>query len=336
MPVGNVISTFTMRLYGRKLALISSHLPWIMGWLFLSFSQHFWSLLLGCFLIGFSAGFNSAVGNIYFAETCEPRLRGLFLGFISTSVSIGILLSHSLGILFYWRTALRISASIPTLSLVLSTFCPESVSWLVLKGRTEQAEKNFFWLRGNSVDNEREFRDLLNRRVENIRRNRRGLIKNIFSSKFLKPFFILVLLFTVQQGSGLNVIIFYAMDMLTKMSKDIGVARCTILIDIVRFISAVISCILLKCARRRTLYFLSAACTILSLIVTATAITTNLPPTVLIISLCTYICSMQAGIITLPWLMNSEVFKPTDVIKYYSTQRCPLLLEGQVVSCFYS
>lgn len=306
MPPGNLISSFITRRYGRRFSLILFPIIWLFALLYISISDDFWSLLLGCCLIGFGAGLHATVVSLYFSETCQPNLRGLFLGVIGSSVSIGIFLSHLFGVLFPWQWVFRICSIVVFLSFVTSFFALESPIWLILRGDLAQAKKNFFYLRCRTAQSEKEFAQLLERHTKNDRIIRQSLLADLLSKKFFRPFSILVLLFTVQQGSGLNVVIFYSVQMVQKISSNVNASMCTIIIDFVRILSSIAFCISLKFFNRRLVYFVSSSCTFLALVIIVLSIVYDFPPIVIIISLSCYIFSMT-GMTMIPWLMNSEV-----------------------------
>lgn len=297
-----------MRYNGRKLCQTFLNLFWILGWPCISFlSLNIWTLLIGFLLLGFAAGMNSSVCTIYVTETCEPRLRGLFMGILSATVAIGILFSHVIGILFSWRMAIGLSTLVPTIAFVLSIFSVESPVWLIFKGKTKKAEEIFHWLRNNAPESESELTTLLNKRTENVNQYHRSILKNISSLKFLKQFVTVAIMFTVQQGSGVNIIAFYAVQILQNMSYNLNVYTCTIIIDVLRLIATITACFVIKAFNRRTLYFSSSFCTILGLISIVVITKYNLSTIALIISLNFYIISLHMGVVQLAWALNAEV-----------------------------
>lgn len=313
MVAGVGVCSFTMRLYGRRISQICSNVPWLVGWPCMSLASNVPVLLLGCCLVGFSAGFNSSSTTVYTAEITEPKMRGLVAIYVSVAAALGILVSHLLGVLLFWRVALAVSLFVPITSFALAIFAPETPSWLILNDRAEEANDTFFWLRGKSKEAEHEFDELQAKRTENVERNKRGVRRNISSSKFLKPFFILSFMFAVQQGSGLNMVAFYAVDTLKRMSKSVDARNSTVLIDSVRIFSTIVSVILIKTMRRRSLFFASAAATFVSLVAIIVAIRNQLSDNLLVVSICAYIWSVYLGIIPIPWIMCGEVRKPTNI-----------------------
>lgn len=296
-----------MRFFGRKINLMFSFLPILIGWIYISFAINFPMMLVSGSLIGFGSGVNVPVGLVYYAETCEPKVRGFLLGVMVSSVSIGIFLVHILGILLHWKTSCYICAAIPTIAFFWTFFVPESPAWLLSKRRIEIAKENFIWLRGFDLASQAEFSALVSGQVESHKSSWRQFWRNLFSMQFFRPFFLLLLLFTVQQWSGLNVFVYHAIILLRAISPQIDEVKCVILIDVLRIGSSLVGCCLLKVLRRRTLYFISTGGTVLSMISVIVILKFDFNLTFLMIALSSYIYSMHSGLATLPWLMSSEV-----------------------------
>lgn len=82
--------------------------------------------------------------QVYLCEIVHPDIRGLSGGTYSTLNAVGYSLTLLLGaVLPSWRLALLILGAIHLPILVLIFFVPESPTWLIRKGRTEEAELAF-------------------------------------------------------------------------------------------------------------------------------------------------------------------------------------------------
>lgn len=308
MLTGNILSSFTMRLCGRKMNLLFSFVPTLIGWIYITFAIDYPMLLVSCLLIGFGSGVNVPVGLVYYAETCAPKVRGLLLGAMVSSVSIGIALVHTFGIFLDWKMASKVCTALPILGFCWTLFVPESPAWLLSQQRMEKAKENFIWLRGFDAASQAEFNTLLSRQ-EGRKSSWRQFWRSLVSMQFFRPFFMLILLFTVQQWSGLNVIVFHSIFLLKKISAQIDEESCTIFIDLLRIASSLLGCYLLRILKRRILYFISAAGTVVSMVAIAVISEYNLSGTFSVIAMGCYIFALHSGVVTLPWLMNSEVRK---------------------------
>lgn len=262
--------------------------------------------------MGLGAGSHSVVSSIYIGETAEPRFRGFISVLISLGVTLGILLSHLLGIFLEWRAALRVCSVLPALALALVLFAPESPTWLVLRERVQRAKKTFLWLRNDKLESEKELNTIIN---GTLARNgmTAGVVKGIFSKGFLKAFLVLNVLLAVQQGSGLNVIVFYAVKLFNVMSNDVDIPSSMIIVDTVRLFASLTACGLVKITGRRKLYFCSAAGALLSLVCVISCVVFQSSTALLVIFTCSYIWFLYVGLSPIPWIMVGEVSENESV-----------------------
>lgn len=61
---------------GRKLAVMFTLIPFLLGWLMIIFTRHMAMLLTGRFLTGMAGGAFCIVGPLYTSETSQIEIRG--------------------------------------------------------------------------------------------------------------------------------------------------------------------------------------------------------------------------------------------------------------------
>lgn len=127
------------------------------------------------------------------------------------------------------------------------------------------------------------------------------------SSDFLKAIVIMCFLFGAQQGSGINVVTFYTVNLLQQTSLSLDEQAATILIDLVRLIASFLAFYFINPMKRRTLFFSSATHTVLSLITIVAALHYQMPNTVFIFAICWYTISVFVGVVPVSWIMSAEV-----------------------------
>lgn len=307
-PLGSLLSGLLLLKFGRKTTLLYSNIPWILGWILLSVSTNLTMFLVGTAFVGFSSGINMNACIVYLTEMSEPRLRGFFLALNnSLGYSGGVLISHLLGVVFSWQNTLRISALVPTLCLLFAKFIPESPYWLIQQNRPEEASVNFFWLRGETSESKDELNAILSKEDANVPVSYASLSKNICSKMFFVPFAIVAIIVTALIGSGIDLIVYYAVDLLSSMSDDLETKSSLLTIDLFRLIAGVISCVFVKFSSRRRMYFLSSFSAAVSLIIIAITLKWSSSNTVLVICLCAYISILKLGLIPVSWSMIAEV-----------------------------
>jgi hypothetical protein len=81
-------------------------------------------------------------------ELADPKFRGFTICIIITFASVGIMAITSLGALWDWRSVSGAYTAVFFLSLFPLAFLSESPSWLVRKGRLEEAARSLKWLWG--------------------------------------------------------------------------------------------------------------------------------------------------------------------------------------------
>ncbi|CAH0754097.1 unnamed protein product [Bemisia tabaci] len=321
MALGCIFSGVLMERYGRRMTQLLLCVPFLLGWVLLSLATTVWHLYVGRFLTGFSVGLLGPPSIVYIAETAEPRHRGALLATVTLAISVGILLSHVLGTFLYWKVAAAVSVFFPCLSFGLFWICPETPSWLAIKGYASEAEEAFHWLRGYSDQAQGELKVILSKKPASRSDSKEGSFKrlahslrSIFSLSFLKPFFIMNVFFFVQQFSGVNAVAFYSVDIMKTVSGNVDEYLATIVIDVIRVVMSLATCILLRQFGRRPLGLISLVGTTVSLLSLAAVLKTpfykeypslSWLPTGLLAS---YICFISIGLVPLPWVMTGEVF----------------------------
>lgn len=279
-------------------------------------------LLIGRFCKGLSNGIASPPTSVYIGETTDPRYRGFFIAALVLAFSIGILLSHLLGTFFAWGTTALINAVISIVGFVLLIFAPESPSWLTKKGRLEKAERKFLWCRGHSSKARDEVAAMLQRQIDE---GEKGSFKEMLKGRFLKPLAIIVVFLVSTQLTGVNSIAFYSVAIIQEtVGGGLNEYTAMLVVDGVRVIASLISCILLRKIGRRPLALISGTGCTISLI--SLSVSTYLPkvlpsfsyfPIISIVFLMSYVSFVAIGLTPLPWTMVGELF-PLSVRGYGS------------------
>nr|XP_018911743.1 PREDICTED: facilitated trehalose transporter Tret1-like [Bemisia tabaci]XP_018911752.1 PREDICTED: facilitated trehalose transporter Tret1-like [Bemisia tabaci]XP_018911760.1 PREDICTED: facilitated trehalose transporter Tret1-like [Bemisia tabaci] len=146
--IGSLASGPFQEQFGRKGSMILVNIPFFCAWLLLFYARSVASLYAASAIMGLCAGFSEAPLHSYCGEIGEPHLRGM-LSTMSTSAAImGSLLIYVFAYFFEWRGAALISSAFPVITFISMTQIPESPTWLVMRGRLEDAQRSLCWLRG--------------------------------------------------------------------------------------------------------------------------------------------------------------------------------------------
>ncbi|XP_039275785.1 facilitated trehalose transporter Tret1-like isoform X2 [Nilaparvata lugens] len=316
MAVGCILSGYLMEEFGRRLIQMFTSMLFVIAWVIVSVSTSVEVLYVGRIVSGLSAGLLSPLCLVYIAEVSDPVIRGTFLASIPLAISTGVLVSHSLGTFLNWKLSAAICAVFPLVSYIFYYFAPESPLWLANKGYTKKAEETFRYLRGYSKSSSDELHILLNRTTKAKDKSseiNKETVKRILSPTFLKPLITMLVLFFIQQFSGINAVIYYSVDILKSTTSNVNEYLATIIVDILRVIMSVTMCFVMKKYNRRSLALFSTIATGISLLLFSLAFR-FLPQNYswvnfVIISL--YICCVYSGLVQIPWILTGEIFPTT-------------------------
>ncbi|XP_004926978.1 facilitated trehalose transporter Tret1-like [Bombyx mandarina] len=332
--VGNFIITLILDNIGRKKSHILTIFPNLAGWFLFLLVNNFPGLMAARFLQGIAMGMLGPLGSIIIGEMTDPKSRGVFLTSVSLSLTLGVLSSHALGTCFTWQISALLCSLVTFISLCLIIFTPESPSWLLSKGRYDEAREGFFWLRGKNAKTEHE----LERMITSQKMTRKASItgqkdtvkanlKNYFrylseagkKPEFVKPVVIMVFLYIMFQFAGINVISSYATDILAELlDSEANSNFLMVALDIERLICNLIAIYLMKTLKRRTLLFSTTIICILAYISKGSYVYAKqagiltydsqwIPITLIGI----YMFSLTVGVSSIPFALSGELF-PLD------------------------
>lgn len=305
---------FMAERFGRRTSLRMVYPIFCIGWLSIGLANSVQTLIASRLLIGYCTGIHASIFPIYVSETSDPLLRGVLLGAVGLTLSIGTLACHAMGTWLNWRTTAYICAVLPIISWIASFFSQESPMWLLGKGKIEEAKRSWIFLRGErSLE---EFSLLETTRLMEISEKRtrkrsilRSFMKPWSSRYFLKPFGIVCLYFFVTQFAGANVMLFYCVEMLEEISGQAHAYLITLIIDAIRLTFGIIMCVLLKTCRRRIMTFISGFGVAVTLLSLSACLTFNIGrPWIPVILLVTYVALLPLGLTPIPWLLCGELF----------------------------
>lgn len=305
---------FMAERFGRRTSLLLLFPIFCVSWLSIGLANNVQTLIASRLLTGYCVGILAPIFPIYVGETSDPLLRGVLLGAVCLTLSIGTLACHAMGTWLNWRTTAYICAVLPIISWIACIFSRESPMWLLGRGKIEEAKRSWIFLRGErSLE---EFSLLETTRLMEIakRRNRkrsilRSFVKPWSSRYFLKPFGIVSLYFFIMQFAGANVMSFYCVEMLADISDQAYAYLITLVIDVIRLIFGIIMCVLLKTCRRRIMTFISGFGVAVTLLSLSASLTFDIGrPWISVILLVTYVALLPLGLTPIPWLLCGELF----------------------------
>lgn len=328
MGPGCFLGGYIMEKYGRRMSHMIVCVPMVLGWVAIACCELFYKapdvLLLGRFITGAASGILGPPVSVFIGEISIPKNRGLFLGGISLSIALGILIAHILGTFFTWKMTAVISAFLPLICYVLIKFVPESPAWLLARGELEKAEKSFKWFRGSSIESMDEFRNMVNRHLsekhvasEQPKPSTMDNFKKNFTKKeFLYPLGIILVFFSTLQFSGVNAVVFYTVTILkTTLKQGINEYFAMILIDCIRVFMSIVACICMKNFGRRPISLIGTTGTAVSFLGLAfflylmqNKILSENAYWLPLLCFVSFVIFTTLGLVPMPWCLVGELF----------------------------
>ena len=147
--IGSILGGFQSQIFGRKVTLLSSVILFSAGMSFIRFGNHYAFLLAGLFLMGVSSSYVACTVPSYTGEISQSKMRKLSGTFYTTFFSFGATLMFLFTAIFHVQTSMIIILVMSLLNFVLILTCPRSPSWLLNKGREQDAFDVLKKIRGN-------------------------------------------------------------------------------------------------------------------------------------------------------------------------------------------
>lgn len=333
--VGNFVSPVLMTKFGRQKAHLISTIPALLGWIAFVLGNSVPVFIVARLLHGLALGLRTPLAAILVAEYTDPKYRGAFLGTFAISLGLGIFLSHLWGAHLTWKMTAVVCSLFPLIAMAIISLSPESPSWLVSKGKYEEAKKAFRWVRGDGDEQRAELNSMIDAhneaKIEEKRKESRNSVNGYYTTavdtikdvlkifkkkEFYKPAIIAISMLVVFEFGGAHMFAAYGNIILQAvLNKDEpkDVAWQFTLIDLLRTVCALLAIFLLKYFKRRTILFTSGALTVISL----TAISV-------------FIYLRKAGLFTSSWIID---IVPMSLMVFYTLVFCLGLVPLNWVIC---
>ncbi|RZF41842.1 hypothetical protein LSTR_LSTR005304 [Laodelphax striatellus] len=319
-PGGALIAGLASELLGRKATVQLTSVPFLVGWATIALSNNKFALCVGRFVSGLAIGMASAC-YIYVAEISLPNHRGFLSAFGPIFVSLGVLVVYSLGYFLYWQEVAVLCAVVAVLSFIVMHFVPESPSWLASKELVTEAKTSLSWLRRNPAMCDSELANILQSLKVAKKQSEQGssmcsLLKQCSSPSVWKPFFILTFFFIFQEGSGIYIVLYYAVHFFQKIGSSLDSNVASILVATVRLFMSIIGAICIQHFKRKTLAMISgmgmglsmAICGLHSYLYGHLPVEDRMYRWMPLLCVVINVCFSMLGMLQLPWLMTGELF----------------------------
>ncbi|KAH9831019.1 general substrate transporter [Rhodofomes roseus] len=329
--MGSLGANLVMDRWGRRGAVRISAIATGAGAALMGVSAGLAPLIVGRTLTGVGAGIGLCVGPIYLSELAPPKKRGAVGVLTQFAIVVGIMITQIMGLQLAtatrWRIVLFFSAALGAMQFVLSGGMIESPTWLDRNGLLVEKDKvtQRIWKSGRSPDSSNyDSQDpLLGADLEATeedirtpvpvvevpeRNDQEEAIKVpelLVTPSLRRPLTIVCFSMLVQQLSGVNAVLYYSNDILSKALPDWG-PWISVGITVVNFLMTFAPIALIDRVGRKQLLSVSAGGAILSLLGVGFGLNSGLVA-LASVTIISFVASFAVGIGPVPFVMIPEV-----------------------------
>lgn len=312
---GTLISNIISRLYGRKKALISASILFVIGALGSAFTVGPYFLIIVRFFLGIAIGIASYTAPLYLAEISPQEVRGRIIAFYQLMIAAGLLAAYCSDMLFTpsgsWRWMLGVPAIPATIMLISSLWLPRSPRWLMLKQKTQEAKSVLMQIL--TKEHAQAAFDEISERLRQDKKVQKGW-RVLRDPKFRIVLALGVGIQMMQQWTGCNIVLYYA-PMIFKLagfSSPVQQMWGTIAVGVVMMVTTIIAVKYVdKWGRRPILYggLFAMTISLLSLsLVTGYAAHSSALQVIAITSVLVYVFGFAISLGPIVWILCSEIF----------------------------
>ncbi len=250
--VGTVVVFLVVDIVGRKKLYLACPILFAISWFMLLVSRSVWIMYAGRSIYGIGLGINDASSLIYLAENSSPQMRGIF-GSIHVSFCLsGLLTAYVLCTYLSYNAVALVNFILQFVVIACMTLLKEPAQFLILKGRFDEAEKLFFWLRASeSPETIQEFDEML-AYASREKESRLSFRETMSSKANYKSLSIVIIVAALMSFTGMRTIHAY-ITIAFAQSTAVSAEHLTMLYGLVTLISAMISTSCIENFNRKTI-----------------------------------------------------------------------------------
>ena len=312
---GTIVAMVTTDRYGRKPMLVLGAIIFLVGSLASALAFNQYVLTLARLVIGVGIGASAMTAPMFLAEVAPARIRGTIVSAFQLMITIGIMVSYMSDAAFGgsgdWRWMIGVGVFPSLVALVGILLSPETPRWLTLNSNADKARDIIAKLQPESSPAEI---DLIITEIEESAADDQAAPA---WSSFLKRGILPVtsfamIVFVLQQLSGINAIIYYAPEIFKNagFSGTTTDLLATVGIGVVNVALTIVAMYLVESMGRRKLLILGFAGTAASmaLVTGATMMDVAATPYLALIGIFAFIAFFAVSLGPLPWLYMAELF----------------------------
>lgn len=240
---------------GRKLTLLISAIPIIIGWILIIVASTVSVIYTSRILSGIGIGMALATVPMYLGEISSDSIRGSTSAFITIMSKMGFLLPYSIGPYVSIQTLAAILLTFTFIFIGTFVWVPESPYYLMMKSKKIQAIKSLQWLRRQNDVNEEYLK--IEENVKKADQNK-GNLKQLFSRGNLRSLIVILIVGSSNHFSGALPIVSYASQIFQQIGGGMTPSETAILLGALQLIGSLCSYFIVDRLGRRPLLFISS------------------------------------------------------------------------------
>ncbi|XP_064079238.1 facilitated trehalose transporter Tret1-like [Macrobrachium nipponense] len=204
MP-GTLLGGWLVAFIGRRTCMMMLAAPYALSWSLVAFAANPTVMLIGRFLSGICYGVTTVAGSTYIIELPDLPIRGALAAIPTIFFGLGLVLTVGCGMIMRWFAIPFVAYAVMLLCCIIMYFLPESPTYLVVAGKEDEAAKILKGLRGPDADIQQEIKSLQDC---NEGKADEPVWRLLLQRDVLRLLVISMILFFIQNFSGLNVMYF--------------------------------------------------------------------------------------------------------------------------------
>ncbi|XP_044737103.1 facilitated trehalose transporter Tret1-like [Chrysoperla carnea] len=311
-PITAIFSIQSIRLIGSKNLILLSNIPMILSLLLIIFSTSVIELYISRFLAGMCDAMCFVGAPAYIGEISEPSSRGILSTCIMISYNLGAVITLYFGYVLPLKTYPLYCLPAPFIMFILFLFMPQSPSYLVSKGKVEEAKKQLEVIRDSDICEE--FADIKTSIENDV--NVFANFLNLFRVRAnIRATYIIFMTVFIWHCSGFIIMAIYLHTIILEAQIKLPETTSIVIYSLVQVLSGIASTFFVDRYGRKPLLYISCTGTAVCLCALGTFFffknmnynvesVTILP----LIALILYVFFVSIGLCNIPIVYTSELF----------------------------
>ncbi|XP_065221966.1 facilitated trehalose transporter Tret1-like [Planococcus citri] len=254
---GATIAAILLDIVGRKSLLSICAMTFFLMWLAILFTKSVFIIYVVRIVFGVACGINDGTNSVYLGENSSPFIRGIF-GTVSISIYfLGLLIELIIATYLSYKTTALVNFFIEFASFMSVFWMVEPVQYLLMKGKYDQAEKNFIWLKGARDPNEvsHEFEKIKQNAYAEISK-KSSYVKILTSPANYKSLLMMLTIYSLAGMTGYHPVQSFA-SMIFSSTDILTPNEFTILLGVVQFLVVASTSFVIGKFNRRSIILIS-------------------------------------------------------------------------------